>query len=85
MKSQHSSISLGFNICFFQSIRAPIVWNRPTAGLFDYHYDVAGLYYQVNSIAMFILKLILMVKHSANDQLLRGARGGRGAEGGGYA
>jgi len=28
------------------AIRAPIVWNRPTAGLFDYHYDVAGLYYQ---------------------------------------
>jgi len=28
------------------AIRAPIVWNRPTTGLFDYHYDVAGLYYQ---------------------------------------
>jgi len=28
------------------SNRAPIIWNRPTAGLFDYHYDVAGLYYQ---------------------------------------
>jgi len=28
------------------AIRAPIVWNRPTAGMFDYHYDLAGLYYQ---------------------------------------
>jgi len=27
-------------------IRAPIVWHRPIAGLYDYHYDLAGLYYQ---------------------------------------
>ena len=38
--------NLDFNL-FLQAIRAPIVWNRPTTGLFDYHYDVAGLYYQV--------------------------------------
>jgi len=35
-----------------KAIRAPIVWNRPTAGMFDYHYDLAGLYYQVVVIAM---------------------------------
>jgi len=28
------------------AIRAPIVWNKPDPGQFDYHYDVAGLYYQ---------------------------------------
>ena len=44
-----SNVNLGFLISLLQAIRAPIVWNRPTAGLFDYHYDVAGLYYQVNS------------------------------------
>lgn len=27
-------------------IRAPIIWNKPSPGLYDYHYDVAGLYYQ---------------------------------------
>jgi len=27
-------------------IRTPIVWNRPAPGLYDYHYDAAGLYYQ---------------------------------------
>ena len=42
---------------FLQAIRAPIVWNRPTTGLFDYHYDVAGLYYQV--MLILILMLIL--------------------------
>ena len=35
-----------------KAIRAPIVWNRPTAGMFDYHYDLAGLYYQVVVVAM---------------------------------
>jgi len=27
-------------------IRAPIIWNRPAPALYDYHYDLAGLYYQ---------------------------------------
>lgn len=27
-------------------VRTPIIWNRPSPGLYDYHYDVAGLYYQ---------------------------------------
>ena len=35
------------------------MWNRPTTGLFDYHYDVAGLYYQV--MLILILMLILML------------------------
>jgi len=29
-----------------KELRAPIIWNRPCSGLYDYHYDVAGLYYQ---------------------------------------
>ena len=45
----HANIIFRFHICLIQAIRAPIIWNRPTAGLFDYHYDVAGLYYQVTN------------------------------------
>jgi len=28
------------------NIRAPLVWERPTASLYDYHYEIDGLYYQ---------------------------------------
>ena len=31
----------------FSSIRAPMVWEKPTAGLYNYHYEIDGLYYQV--------------------------------------
>lgn len=27
-------------------IRAPMVWEKPTANLYDYHYEIGGLYYQ---------------------------------------
>merc|ERR1712128_318365 len=30
----------------FSSIRAPMVWEKPTAGLYNYHYEIDGLYYQ---------------------------------------
>ena len=67
-----------------KAIRAPIVWNRPTAGMFDYHYDLAGLYYQVVVIA---LNAKALVKETdtpppADDQLLSRARGGWSSEGG---
>jgi len=28
------------------NVRAPMVWEKPTAGLYDYHYEIDGLYYQ---------------------------------------
>jgi len=28
------------------NIRAPMVWEKPTANLYDYHYEIGGLYYQ---------------------------------------
>eukprot|EP00091_Calanus_sinicus_P019644 TRINITY_DN499_c0_g1_i12.p1 TRINITY_DN499_c0_g1~~TRINITY_DN499_c0_g1_i12.p1 ORF type:complete len:417 (-),score=129.96 TRINITY_DN499_c0_g1_i12:387-1604(-) len=28
------------------NIRAPLVWEKPTASLYDYHYEIDGLYYQ---------------------------------------
>ena len=29
------------------SIRAPTVWEKPTASNYDYHYEIGGIYYQV--------------------------------------
>jgi hypothetical protein len=28
------------------NIRKPLVWERPSASLYDYHYEIGGLYYQ---------------------------------------
>lgn len=28
------------------NLRAPLVWEKPTASLYDYHYEIDGLYYQ---------------------------------------
>jgi len=28
------------------SIRKPNIWTRPSSGLYDYHYEIGGLYYQ---------------------------------------
>jgi len=28
------------------NVRAPMVWEKPTAGLYNYHYEIDGLYYQ---------------------------------------
>jgi len=28
------------------NVRAPMVWEKPTANLYDYHYDIGGIYYQ---------------------------------------
>jgi len=28
------------------NVRAPMVWEKPTAGIYDYHYEIDGLYYQ---------------------------------------
>ena len=31
-----------------ESLRAPIIWERPSnAKMYDYHYEISGLYYQV--------------------------------------
>jgi len=28
------------------NVRAPMVWEKPTANMYNYHYDIGGLYYQ---------------------------------------
>jgi len=28
------------------NVRAPMVWEKPTANFYDYHYEIGGLYYQ---------------------------------------
>jgi len=28
------------------NVRAPMVWEKPTANLYNYHYDIGGIYYQ---------------------------------------
>ena len=28
------------------NIHAPLVWEKPSAAVYDYHYEIDGLYYQ---------------------------------------
>ena len=32
------------------NLRAPAIWEKPTAAIYNYHYDIAGLYYQVKTL-----------------------------------
>ena len=33
------------------NLRAPEIWEKPTAAIYNYHYEIGGLYYQVNTLS----------------------------------
>ena len=68
-----------------KAIRAPIVWNRPTAGMFDYHYDLAGLYYQVVVIALNAKALVKETDTSPSSRWSTTAKSERRVELGGWS
>ena len=32
------------------NLRAPAIWEKPTAAIYNYHYEIGGLYYQVKTL-----------------------------------
>ena len=34
------------------NIRAPAIWEKPTAAVYNYHYEIGGLYYQVKTLLL---------------------------------
>ena len=68
-----------------KAIRAPIVWNRPTAGMFDYHYDLAGLYYQVVVIAMNAKTMVKETDTSPSSRWSTTVKSERRVEHGGWS
>ena len=68
-----------------KAIRAPIVWNRPTAGMFDYHYDLAGLYYQVLCIAMNAKAMVKETDTSPSSRWSTTVKSERRVEHGGWS
>ena len=34
------------------NLRAPAIWEKPTAAIYNYHYDIGGLYYQVKTLLL---------------------------------
>ena len=34
------------------NVRAPIIWEKPSSSMYDYHYEISGLYYQVKEMVV---------------------------------
>lgn len=32
------------------NLRAPAIWEKPSAAIYNYHYEIGGLYYQVRTL-----------------------------------
>ena len=43
------------------NLRAPAIWEKPVAAVYNYHYEIGGLYYQVQRDLVLQLKQDLKV------------------------
>ena len=35
-------------------LRAPMIWEKPPSSMYNYHYEISGLYYQVSDLFIWL-------------------------------